>query len=473
MKRFEKDWKGTKAGSHSEMKHPFQHLILEKDVLFAAAINSVFVFKLDAGKEGPAAAQLLGSWTDDIDPYYSIRKHHRELLEEYERQQLAKQQQEQAASEKNENNKREIVIPDKMIPTSQKQGAINKRPKLPLPGPGAPPTYTYIRQMYLSRNKDRLIVTTDNDKAVVVFRINMDNKDNVLELVKRQPFPKRPSAICTSMDDKEVIIADKFGDVYSISMDPDSKILSDDELVPILGHVSMLTGVECSVDENSKPVIFSADRDEHIRISYYPKSFVVKKWLFGHKEFISSLVLPSWLDGRVLVSAGGDQFIKTWNWQTDESFSIDITSLIEDKLTDKHLTPEKFQNEKGDQQEYCISHLVPVQATKQIIAIFERIPYLFLFNLADDGQLSYVDEFKVSNDIITATASNDKLILSLDNMEKPLEIYQVGSSDLLTLLPNSESIMKQIEDSNDTVVGDVDELIPLFNTNYLRKRREY
>lgn len=443
------------------MKHPFQHLVLSNDILFAAAINSVFVFKLDS-KNG---AKLLGSWSDEVDPYYSIRKHHKELLEEYERQQLEK------AADVNENNKRPTeVIPDEQIPSSQKQ-RINKRPKLPLPGPGAPPTYTYIRQMYLSRDKEHLIVTTDNDKAVVIFKINLDDESNVLQLIKRQPFPKRPSAICTSMDDKDVIIADKFGDVYSIPM-LDDKILTDDELIPILGHVSMLTGVECSVDENGKNVIFSADRDEHLRISYYPKSFVVKKWLFGHKEFISSLILPKWLDDKVLISAGGDAFIKSWNWQTDESFEIDITTLIDGKLNEKHLTPEKFQNEKGDQQEYCISHLIPLENTSQIVAIFERIPFLFLFDLAKSGELSYVQEYPISNDIVTATASNGQLILSLDNMDKPLEIYNVKETGL-ELSTDSDLILKQINDSNDAVIGDIDELIPLFNTNYLRKRREY
>lgn len=443
------------------MKHPFQHLVLSEDILYAAAINSVFVFKLDAAN----GAQLLGSWTDEVDPYYSIRKHHKELLEEYERQQLEK------VNDVNDNNKRAAeAVPEEQVPSSQKQ-RINKRPKLPLPGPGAPPTYTYIRQMCLSRDRKHLIVTTDNDKAVVIFKVNLDDKTNVLEIVKRQPFPKRPSAICTTVDDQNVIIADKFGDVYSIPM-TETKILSDSELIPILGHVSMLTGVECSVDENGKNVVFSADRDEHLRISYYPKSYVVKKWLFGHKEFISSLLLPKWLDDKVLITAGGDSFIKSWNWQTDESFEVDITSLIEGKLTEKQLTPEKFQNEEGNLQEYCISHLVPLESTSQIVAVFERIPFLFVFDLAKTGRLTFVKEYPVSSDIITATASKDQLVLSLENKDTPLEIYNVTKSGL-ELSPQSAKITQQINDSNDTVIGDVDELIPLFNTNYLRKRREY
>lgn len=46
------------------MKHPFQHVQLNKngDYFFAAAINSVFVFKLIGSH-----AKLVGSWTDEVD----------------------------------------------------------------------------------------------------------------------------------------------------------------------------------------------------------------------------------------------------------------------------------------------------------------------------------------------------------------------------------------------------------------------
>ena len=47
------------------------------------------------------------------------------------------------------------------------------------------------------------------------------------------------------------------------------------KLVPILGHVSMLTDVLIG-KFNNKEFIISTDRDEHIRISNYPKSYVIK-----------------------------------------------------------------------------------------------------------------------------------------------------------------------------------------------------
>lgn len=466
------------------MKHPFQHVLLDKTgkYFFAAAINSVFLFKVADNSNG--VAELLGSWTDEVDPYYTIRKHHKELLEQYEQQQKEKLEKEKLEKESNdskdevnENNKREPEIPQEHLPSSKKQ-IMNKKPKLPLPGPGAPPTYTYIRDMCLSRNNKFLIVTTDNDKAVVIFKINYENTNgNIFELIKRQPMSKRPSAVCTSLDDSQVIIADKFGDVYSISMN-ESTVMDDSKLTPILGHVSMLTCVQNAIDENGNEVIMTADRDEHIRISYFPKSYVIKKILFGHKEFVSCFVLPEWCDGKVLVSAGGDSFICTWLWQAtnelDELKSkVSVDELIKDKLNEKHLIPEKFQNEAGDLVEYCISNIIPLNKSEQIVVIFEKIQSLFIFDLSKDGELTFNKEYPVNYDIITATASNDLLICSSDDMTHSLEFFSINDDKTLTVSTDSETLLKSINDANDTVIGDVDELIPLFNTNYMRKRREH
>lgn len=460
------------------MKHPFQHVLLDAtgEYFFAAAINSVFVFKLNDN-----SASLLASWTDEVDPYYTIRKHHKELLEQYEQQQKEKAEHEAAAAaaadETNANNKRPI-IPEEQIPASRKQ-IMHKKPKLPLPGPGAPPTYTYIRDMCLSRDNSHLIVTTDNDKAVVVFKIdyNAESPNDVLTVIKRQPIAKRPSAVCTSMDDSHVIIADKFGDVFSIPME-DPTVVEDSKLEPILGHVSMLTCVQNAKDENGNEVVFTADRDEHIRVSYYPKSYVIKKVLFGHREFISSFVLPKWCNGKVLVSAGGDHFICSWLWQNKEEFSelkskFNIDNLVIDKLNDKHLVPEKFQNESKDLVEYCVSHIVPLDKTEQLAVVFERIPALFIFDLSKDGELAFHKEYPLESDVITITASHDRLIVSFDNMEKVLKFFTINSDKSLTVAQSNDSLVASINEANGAVIGDVDELIPLFNTNYMRKRREH
>jgi len=49
----------------------------------------------------------------------------------------------------------------------------------------------------------------------------------------------------------------------------------------VLGHTSLLTSFTLSEDER---YIITADRDEHIRISWYPQSYCIEGYCLGHKK---------------------------------------------------------------------------------------------------------------------------------------------------------------------------------------------
>lgn len=119
---------------------------------------------------------------------------------------------------------------------------------------------------------------------------------------------------------------------------------SDGELV--LGHVSLLTTFLLTPDEK---YIITADRDEHIRVSWYPKGYVIERYCLGHEKcvavllflpcyrsrvltdcrFVSAVHIPSFAP-NTLVSGGGDPVLKLWDWMFGEQVAeVPMLEIVE------------------------------------------------------------------------------------------------------------------------------------------------
>lgn len=51
----------------------------------------------------------------------------------------------------------------------------------------------------------------------------------------------------------------------------------------VLGHASLLTDFALSIDEK---YIITADRDEHIRVSWYPQGYNIEMYCLGHEKYV-------------------------------------------------------------------------------------------------------------------------------------------------------------------------------------------
>lgn len=419
------------------MKHPFQLLVSNKagELLFTTSQNQIQVFNSESGAR-------IGYWIDDIDTTETIKE-------------KVKKEQERQISE---NETKE--------PAKKKRKSNNSEPKVPTPGEGAPKVYNYIRALHLTQDEKHLIAATDSDKAAVIFELT-PNEENILKLIKRQPFPKRPSAITTSSDGKNVLLGDKFGDVYSIPIDSEASKQINAETEPILGHVSMLTDLTVGTHEGKEYVI-TVDRDEHIRISHYPQGYVIKSFLFGHKEFVSNVIVPKFAE-TTLISGGGDDFLYSWDWvQAKQNNIFDIREVVQPYLTKLHLAPSKFQNEAGDLQEICVSQIVPLEKTKQIAVLVEATKVLVILNLDHENQLTLDKVIEFENTIVAITSSDEKLIVSLEAEEKLLKYVNLESKEI----ESSESLDK-ISENSTVEIKTKDEIFPLYTTFQLRKRGEH
>ncbi|CCF56885.1 hypothetical protein KAFR_0B05890 [Kazachstania africana CBS 2517] len=346
-----------------------------------------------------------------------------------------------------------------------------------------PSTHAYIRNLTLSKNEDRLFACTDSDKAIIILDIDFENMENCLNLVKRQRFPKRPNAIAISNDEKTIMIADKFGDVYSMDVDAPVVEKINDEVEPILGHVSMLTDILFKESKNGKRFIITADRDEHIKISHFPQSFIVDKWLFGHKEFVSSINAPQW-KCNLLLSAGGDDSVFFWDWESGKLLSeFNYAELVKPYLTEQHAAPSRFQNEANDVVEYAVSKVVSLENLPYVAFFIEATNVLFILSAdLENNTLTLKAKIDLPGNVVSLSACKDAFILSLDNRD-------LGNSNFVKFIkfnnetndfsidePLSSQLDSVLVDSlktNDSATVESNEIYPLYNVTSLKKHGEH
>lgn len=442
------------------MKHPFQNIAIDKsgEHLFTSVKNTLQVFNLETGSK-------VGIWIDNVDINTSLKKQQEEKIK-------ALQAKQDETTPTSEDTDQETSAKKQKASTTK---AI-KVPKIPVPGPGAPPIYNYIRALTLSNDEKFLIATTDSDKSVIIFSINYDN-ENCLSLIKRQTFPKRPCAVSTSTDDKTVVVADKFGDVYKMSIDSQEPI-DEKLLIPILGHVSMLSDVKIA-EHKGKQFILTGDRDEHIRVSNFPKAYVAKSWLFGHREFVSSLHIPEFnLD--LLISGGGDEFICLWNWYENKLLDkIQLREFIQPFLNDAHLPPERFLTETS-KKEISISKILtytnPEVNEHFLIVLCENTKCIVLFEVKD-FKVEHKYTLTVKHPLVDICLQQSTGLLfaskDIESDNDLLDAYQINSSSKVLENVDKSTLLNPISTANNCEVDSRDQFYPLYYINSLRKRSEH
>lgn len=422
------------------MKHPFQNIASTKTHLFTTVKNNLQVFKISDGS-------LVGNWVDTVDSLEVKKKQHEAKF--------SNKADKGEKSEKSDSNEISDSAPKRAETNVQ-----TKIPKFPVPGPGAPPIYNYIRCLQLTDDEAHLIGTTDSDKAIIIFKIDFNN-ENCLTLIKRQAFPKRPCSISVADNNKTAIIGDKFGDVYKIGIDSEPAV-EEKTLKPILGHVSMLTDVLVA-ENNGKQYLLTSDRDEHIKVSHYPQTYVVKHWLFGHDEFISSMIFPP--NKNLLVTGGGDDSIFLWNWIDNQLLStVNLRDHVEKYLTDAHYPPERFRNESSPKE---ISVVKLVRVENRVIVLLENVKCLISLIIEDEKTLQIEKVLDLSAPLVDISLS-DKTIIGASDSDKLIRLF-----DTADLHEVENDVLATINAANPCDVASRDECYPLYNMNYLRKRSEH
>jgi tRNA (guanine-N(7)-)-methyltransferase subunit TRM82 len=124
-------------------------------------------------------------------------------------------------------------------------------------------------------------------------------------------LPRRPTSLVFTRCEKDLVVADKAGDVHRFSVVVDTTVaLPSNNQTLLLGHVSMLLDLKlCAADK----FLVTCDRDEKIRVSHFPNAYSIQSFCLGHTDYVSRLGYFEDID--LLISASGDGTIKLWNYQ--------------------------------------------------------------------------------------------------------------------------------------------------------------
>ncbi|RIA94645.1 WD40-repeat-containing domain protein [Glomus cerebriforme] len=301
-----------------------------------------------------------------------------------------------------------------------------------------------------------LLATSDENKILKVW--NCDE----WRLRNTRPVSKRAMAMAFNKDGSQIIIADKFGDVYSHPLDPPEDKQNASTL--LLGHVSMVT--DMVITPNNKYVI-TCDRDEHIRISRFPKGYNIESYCLGHKQFVSKLHILPWAND-LLLSAGGDDFIALWDYVPGKLLqTLNIKEIIETKEN-----YDKKAMNVDSEDSIAVTSITSSPISQNIALTIEKFPGILIFNWDEtEKQIRYLQTLHLSIDPLDLAydIGGNLWVSNYVKEEQPNEslitVFR-KSDNKYEKVPEDHPLIKQINEYGSTTV----EKIPdLYTISHLRK----
>ncbi|TGJ78155.1 hypothetical protein E0Z10_g10609 [Xylaria hypoxylon] len=407
---------------------PFQCLSrLGRGALFCAAKGcSIRTFDLSAN------SQPLFSWTHpssrQAEDANQTGETHKALEDEEQAEQQPPSKRRKLGSDDAESN----VGTDDMqgLPDTPANGKKSQKTNKAKWTP-AKPELPFVILLTATEDGSHVIAVTGQDKTLWVFE--HDGKGSLNELSQRA-MPKRPCSLALTADGQTILSADKFGDVYALPLIPHPEVSPVPTPAPYPlshcagptssrythsatdGHLKISNASErlmrsgtCQKKGPSlrtRPYIVTADRDEHIRVSRgIPQSHIIETYCLGHTSFVTALCNPR-SRPDILISGGGDNELFVWDWLAGKLLgTVDLLVHVREVLPDTtkiaviKLIAYEVQNE-------CI-----------VVAICERIPALFVFQLQTDNAVLYRETLRLRGnalDITSLRVAEQTLLVAVD-----------------------------------------------------------
>ena len=276
---------------------------------------------------------------------------------------------------------------------------------------------------HFSKNSKHLAVC-DNRKNLIVFK-DIDNN-------WKQIFKSKVSRNCIhlffSLNNNSVICGHKSGDVFEYDFEIEGNESLGGRL--LLGHCSMLLDL---IQTQDSKYLITSDRDEKIRVSYYPNTYNIESYCLGHKEFVSSI---DTIDNKTLISGSGDGSLRIWNISDGKQLEV-LTCDPNETIEDNHKNGTQFPVKKL---------VTDVKSGAKYLAVsFYKQSIVKIYSI-DSLSLKLIHTLSLSEepiDILFDVLESDVLWILLPKCENPIEIYKI-SSDKTSKVNIYENVVKQL-----------------------------
>lgn len=236
--------------------------------------------------------------------------------------------------------------------------------------------------MYRSKQSVLFCAVARGNKSLAIYQV--DTRDSLpteiipymvydtakrLSCMRFASWPVEGESTITASTSTLLLAGDMAGDANAFSLDdqqPRQRLL--------LGHTaSMLTRL-CM----SNKYLLTADRDEKIRISSFPQTYVIEGFLLGHEAYITAIDATT---SGLVATSSGDCSIRLWSLETkSQIFELSV--------------PKDATTEQQESESVSSNDLIPVDlrfnADGTLMAvIFDQSNRIDLYRVSTSGSTEY------------------------------------------------------------------------------------
>jgi len=233
------------------------------------------------------------------------------------------------------------------------------------------------------------LATGGDDKRVKLWSTTDWNCYRTCELAKKV------TAVCVTSDSKTVLASDKFGEVVTINGGKDGEEAKSEFL---LGHMSLITSMVLAKGDE---YVITADRDEHIRVSYFPDAYDIHSVCLGHKVFVTALALHPVHD-HIVISGDGSGSLRAWDY-------VKATQTSEASIKDGAAEVKS---------EVAVLALAACGKSSVVGVVCEGIKSVFLYAVSKEGGLTYKSVLSTSRYPSSLLFDSDGTLLVSSNAHR-------------------------------------------------------